>query len=109
VNEGRSALGPQERWALVTAMPESKEHDRLVKLQNEPFARMNALIYQMFATPAHTPEGRRAKVTVLLRCIMGGDWCHVDAETDYPEQMARNLLIELIGGSPGEQLRGQFA
>jgi hypothetical protein len=109
VNEGRSALGPQERWALVTAMPETKEHDRLVKLQDEPFARMNALIDQMFATPAHTPEGRRAKVLVLLRCIMGCDWCHVDAETDYPEQMARNLLIELIGGSPGEQLRGQFA
>jgi hypothetical protein len=109
VNEGRSALGPQERWALVTAMPESKEHDRLVKLQDEPFARMNALIDQMFATPAHTPEGRRAKVTVLLRCIMGGDWCHVDAETDYPEQMARNLLIEFIGGEPGEMLRGQFA
>jgi hypothetical protein len=102
-------LTPKERWALVTDMPESREHSRLCRLQAPFYERMDALVKQMFATPAHTAEGRRAKVTVLLGCILGDDWRHVDAETDYPELMARKLLIELIGGEPGEMLRGQFA
>jgi hypothetical protein len=102
-------LTPQERWALVTDMPECKEHDRLIKLQDEPYARMDALVKQMFATPAHTAEGRRAKVQVLLSCILGDDWRRHDEETGYPELMARRLLIEFIGGEPGEQLRDQFA
>ncbi len=109
VCDGRSTLTARERWDLVTAMPEAKEHDRLVKLQDVPFGRMNDLITQMFAMPAHTSEGRRAKVTVLLVCIMGQDWTQVDEQTDYPERTARNLLIEFIGGEPGEQLRDQFA
>jgi hypothetical protein len=32
-----------------------------------------------------------------------------DKETEYPELMARNLLVEFIGGEAGESLRGQFA
>jgi hypothetical protein len=35
-------------------MPECREHDRLVKLQDEPYARMDTLVKEMFATPAHT-------------------------------------------------------
>jgi hypothetical protein len=70
---------------------------------------MGALIKQMFATPAHTAEGRRAKVTVLLGCVMDDDWGHVDEMTDYPQLMARSLLIEFIGGEPGEAMRDQFA
>jgi hypothetical protein len=109
VDLGHSTLTPQERWDLVTAMPECKEHDRLVKLQDPFYDRMNAYMEKMFAMPAHTAEGRCAKVTVLLVCIMGSDWSRVDAETDYPELTARNLLIEFIGGEPGEMLRDQFA
>jgi hypothetical protein len=109
VDEGRRTLTPAERWDLVRAMPESKEHDRLVELQDPFYDRMNAYMEQMFATPARTAEGRRAKAVVLLRCVMGSDWCHVDAETDHPQLTARKLLIEFIGGEPGEQLRGQFA
>jgi hypothetical protein len=102
-------LTPQERWTLVSDMPECREHNRLCKLQ-EPFdVKMEALIKQMFAMPAHTAEGRRAKVTVLLGCILGEDWRHTDDKTEYPKMMARNLLIELIGGNPGEMLRSQFA
>jgi len=42
---------------------------------------MDALIKQMFATPAHTAEGRRAKVSVLLGCVMGDDPSqHVESE-----------------------------
>jgi hypothetical protein len=62
----------------------------------------------MFTTPAHTAEGRRAKVTVLFGCILGDDWRCRDEETDWPERMARTLLIEFVGGEPGEMLRGQF-
>jgi hypothetical protein len=107
--EGNCPLGPQERWNLVTDMPACVEHSRLCKLQEPFYARMDALVKEMFATPAHTAEGRRAKVTVLLGCILGNDWRGVDAETDYPELMARKLLIEFIGGEPGEMLRDQFA
>jgi hypothetical protein len=70
---------------------------------------MVTLITQMFAMPAQTAEGRRAKVAVLLGCILGDDWRGRDEETEWPELTARNLLIEFIGGEPGEMLRGQFA
>ncbi len=37
------------------------------------------------------------------------EWSQVEGETEYPERMARNLLIEFIGGEPGDRLRDQFA
>ena len=89
--------------------PECREHSRLCTLQEPFWARMDALINQMYATPAHTAEGRPAKVMVLLGVILGEDWRDHDDETDYPQLMARRLLIEFIGGEPGEQLRDQFA
>jgi len=90
-------------------MPESIEHNRLCRLQDPFYARMDTLIKEMLATLAHTPEGRRAKVLVLLVCILGPEWTGVDEETDYPERMARDLLIEFVGGEPGKMLREQFA
>jgi hypothetical protein len=69
---------------------------------------MDALIKQMFAIPAHTADGRRAKATVLLTCIMGSEWTETDKDADYDVEMARKLLIEFIGGEPGEMLRDQF-
>jgi hypothetical protein len=102
-------LSPQDRWKLVTEMSASIEHNRLCNLQEPFLTKMDLLIEQMFAMPAHTAEGRRAKASVLLGVIMGDDWRRVDAETDHPERMARNLLLEFIGGEPGEMLRGQFA
>ena len=102
-------LTPKERWDLVTDMPECREHNRLTNLQASFFEKMDVLVKQMFATPAHTAEGRRAKVTLLLGCILGDEWRRRDEETEYPALMARNLLLELIGGEPAEMLRGQFA
>jgi len=102
-------LTADERWKQAMEIPECREHSRLSKLQEPFFAKMDALIKEMFATPAHTAEGRRAKATVLLGCILGDDWRHTDDETEYPELMARNLLIEFVGGEPGEMLRDQFA
>jgi hypothetical protein len=102
-------LTPDERWALVSDMPECEEHNRLCRLQDPFLARMDALVKQMFAMPAHTAEGRRAKVSVLLGCILAGDWQLTDDEMDYPEQMVRRLLIEFVGGEPGKMLSDQFA
>jgi len=42
---------------------------------------------------------------VLLTCVLGDEWTAVNEQTDYPALMARNLLIEFIGG----ELRDQFA
>ena len=107
---GRSpALTSKERWKLLRAMPESKEHTRLATLQDPFFDRRGELIKQMFAMPAHTADGRRAKVTVLLACVMGSEWTETDKDADYDVEMARKLLIEFIGGEPGEMLRDQFA
>ena len=105
---GRSALTAMERWDIIKAMPESVEHERLAKLQRPHAARQDALMEKMFSIPAQTAEGRRAKVTVLLTCLMGEDWLSVDDDSDYPIQIARKLLIEFIGWEPGEQLRDQF-
>lgn len=102
---GGSPLTPQERWDIVTAMPESIEHTRLCRLQDPFYAEMDALITKMVATPAHTADGRRAKVTVLLVCILGHEWMQADEQMDHPEQMARDLLIEFVGGEPGKVLR----
>ena len=108
VDAGRSTLTKDEIWAIVVETPASKEHDRISKIQNELYAKSEPLIAELFATPALTSEGRRAKAMVLIGVIMDRDWQRADAETDYPEQMARNLLIEFVGGEPGEMLRGQF-
>jgi hypothetical protein len=102
-------LTAKQQWQLVTDMPESREHSRLCNLQGAFFTKIDALVKQMAAIPAHTAEGRRAKVSVLLGCILGDEWRGTDKETDYPELMARNLLIEFVGGEPGETLRSQFA
>ncbi len=62
----------------------------------------------MWATPAHTPEGRRAKVLVALR-LLPDEWREIDEQTDYGIREVRQLLIEFVGGEPGAQLREQFA
>jgi hypothetical protein len=45
---------------------------------------------------------------VLLACVMGSEWTETDKDADYDIEMARKLLIEFIGGEPGEMLRDQF-
>ena len=57
-------------------------------------------------SPLAVPSGRRVKVMVLL-LVIGDGWRHADEATDYPELMARNLLIEFIGGEPGEARRAR--
>lgn len=102
-------LTERECLALAGETPQCKEQTRLCGLQAPFLEKMDALTKEMFAIPAKTSEGRRAKVMVLLGTIMPNDWHEVDKDMDYPERMARSLLIEFIGGEPGEMLRGQFA
>jgi hypothetical protein len=66
--------------------------------------------------PATTPEGRQAKFLVLLNFVLGGywsvedgDWRAGDGDADWHIEMARNLMIEFIGGEPAKLLRDQFA
>ena len=104
---GESTLGPQERSAIVGAMPEAIEHTRLSGLQFPHIARMDDIVREMWAIPAHTAEGRRAKVLIALD-LLPHDWQVVDEDCDYGILEARQLLIELVGGEPAEQLREQF-
>jgi len=101
-------LTPEERWAAVAKIPECIEHDRLCKLQDVHFGKMEDLVREMWATPALTPEGRRAKVLVALR-MLPDRWRGRDENADYGIRETRQLLIEFIGGEPGEQMRDQFA
>jgi hypothetical protein len=101
-------LSPQERWDQVGKIPECVEHSRLCKLQEVHLFKIEELVKQMWAIPALTPEGRRAKVLVALS-MLPDDWRNVDEQTDYGIRETRQLLIEFIGGEPGEQLRDQFA
>jgi hypothetical protein len=89
-------------------MLESIEHNRLCWLREIHFVKMNARVKLMWATPARTPEGRRAKVLVALR-LWPDHWRSADEKTDYGVLETRQLLIEFVGGEPGEQLRDQFA
>jgi hypothetical protein len=101
-------LTPKERWDIVTNIPECIEHNRLCKLQDVHYAKMDDLVREMWSIPALTPEGRRAKVLVALR-LLPDRWRAVDEEADYGICETRQLLIEFIGGEPGEQMREQFA
>ncbi|MET4801228.1 hypothetical protein [Bradyrhizobium sp. LB11.1] len=99
----------KERWEAVKAMPESKEHNRLVKL-TEPYAvERDELIKRMWTIPARTPEGRRSKLLVLLACVMRGGWTDTDKDADWDIEMARKLMIEFVGGTPAKDLGEQFA
>jgi hypothetical protein len=103
-------ISHQERWnrACVGVTPESQEQKRLEDLQEVHWVEFDGLVEKMWATPAHTPEGRRAKVLVLLGAILDEDWRMGDWHCQYEVRRARSLLIELIGGEPAEQLRDQF-
>jgi hypothetical protein len=72
----------EERWGLVGEMPESIECVRLERLQDAHHAKMEHLVKQMWAMPANTPEGRRAKVLVALN-LLPDDWRVVDEHADW--------------------------
>ena len=105
---GEHSRTPAERSAIVAAMPECVEHNRLAKLQRPHLDAQEELIKQVLSTPALTPKGKQEKFFVLLNFIMPDEWREDDSRADYDIEQARNFMIELIGGEPAEQLRDQF-
>ncbi len=111
-DEYEATLTFKEQKAIIDAMPEFKEYMRLRELQTIQHEAANELVKQMWEIKAQTPEGRRAKVLVLLGYVMEDDeWRRVFDEPFEPFDVtrARDLLIEFVGGEPAAQLRDQFA
>jgi hypothetical protein len=54
-------------------------------------------------------RAKRAKLLVLLGDIMTDGWREHDGNVDWDIKMARDLMIEFVGGEPAVQLRDQFA
>ena len=48
-------------------------------------------------------------ITPTASSALPDEWREVDDNADYGVLQARQLLIELVGGEPGAQLRDQFA
>jgi hypothetical protein len=63
----------------------------------------------MWEIKALTPEGRRAKVLVLLGYVMEDDEWRRPFDQTFDVTRARDLMIEFVGREPAAQLRGQFA
>jgi hypothetical protein len=63
----------EERKAILDAMPEYKESMRLQEMQQQHREKADDLVKQMWEIKAQTPEGRRAKVLVLLGYVMEDD------------------------------------
>jgi len=97
------------RTAIVAAMPECIEHTRLVDLQNSLSEKQGELVKQVMAIPAQTRKGRAEKFFVLLACVMPTEWSEADENANYDIKIARNFMIELIGGETADELRDQFA
>jgi len=93
-------------------MPEHKECMRLRDLQERQREAADDLVKQMWTIKARTPEGRQAKLLVLLEYVMEDDeWRYAGREPyDIVHEVtrARDLMIEFVGGEPAAQLRDQF-
>jgi hypothetical protein len=103
-------IGPtfEERRAVVDAMPKFKEYMRLRELQEIQREAADNLVEQMWQIKAQTPEGRRAKVLVLLGYVMDDDEWRRSFDQPFDMTRARDLMIEFVGGEPAAELRDQF-
>jgi hypothetical protein len=106
---GRTDLTSDQIWEVVSESPQGKEHSRLGNLQDHQLERLDKLVTRIWQTPALTEEGRRAKVSVLLDCIMHNHWKEPDRRAGYDVDMARKLLFEFVGGEPAQRLRDRFS
>lgn len=106
---GVRSLTNEEFEQRLDEMPEARERDRLIDVHYSHLDRMNALIQQMWAIPARTPEAREAKFLVLIGCVLEDRFRDGDWEADWDVKIARDLLIEFVGGEPAKRQRDQFA
>jgi hypothetical protein len=98
----------EERKAIIDAMPEFKEFTRLLELQEREREAADDLVNQMWEIKAQTPEGRRAKLIVLLGWVMEDDEWRRTFDEPFDVTRARDLMIEFVGGEPAAQLRDEF-
>ena len=91
----------EEAWNLVWSTPEGKEWDLLVNFQEGHLARMGELVEKMWSMPARTEAGRKAKVLVLLGCVIRQNFNLPDEASDYDALITRQLLFELVGSEAG--------
>ncbi len=98
----------EERSAIIDAMPEFKEYMRLRGLQEIQREAADDLVKQTWEIKALTPEGRRAKVLVLLGYVMEDDEWRQTFDQTFDVTRVRDLMIEFVGGEPAAQLRDQF-
>ncbi|WP_338821972.1 hypothetical protein [Bradyrhizobium septentrionale] len=80
-------------------MPEFKDYNRLVSRAQPHRDRVNAIINEMRSIKAETADGRRAKVSVLLNCVMSREWLKADDKAEWEIKQAREFLFELVRAS----------
>jgi hypothetical protein len=101
VEAGTLAMTREEIWTRVGQMPEAQEHNRLCMLQHANFCKKYQLLQEMDATPARTPEGRRAKLLVLLNFYVEDDWRNRDDDVyDGNIVAVATCLLSSSAGSP---------
>ncbi|KRR20350.1 hypothetical protein [Bradyrhizobium retamae] len=109
VKEGRIKMTQDEVSEAIGRMPEVARQAELNRLAQPHFDRLDELVKEMWAIPARTAEGKRAKLEVLLTCIAGAGWLDNDKDADYDVRMTRSLILELLGGEQAERFKEQFA
>jgi hypothetical protein len=107
--DGRINLTQEEISEAVGKLPSVARQKVLNEIAQPHYDRMDDLIEKMWAIPARTAEGKRAKFQVLLICIAKSDWLDNEHDADYDTRMIRSLLLELLGGEQAERFKKQFA
>lgn len=109
MHEEKPELTSEECWERAKTLPAFVEMERLIELQAPHWDAADAIVERMMGMPATTPEGRAAKLWVLLGHVLPAEWRESDEAAEYEVRYTRNFLIELVGGEPGKLLRDQFA
>jgi hypothetical protein len=105
---GTSSLSQKEIFEMVKQLPESREHNRLVKLTQPHHDEAARLLRKIWEMPTSTIKGRSEKFNILISYIWPHDWLKPDGIPDMEVQMTRDLLCEMIGGKESESWRQIF-
>lgn len=94
----------------ISDMPECAEHTRLNDLTRPHWDCIDVLTKEMWPIPAHTSQGRKAKLNVLLNTVMGSrEWLETDKDSDYDIRLFRQLLLEFAGEEAAAPWKEHFA
>jgi hypothetical protein len=92
-----ASLSSAERSACARKYDEETGRASAINAQDKIFSEADVLTRRMWSLKAETNVGRAAKVRVLIRHIMLGDWEGPDADLDWDIELCRKLLIEFAG------------